>query len=128
MAGEADFESRIPAESLEVLLDLGAELGFDPTSSAEMESYLVELLSQSPGPGTSLSEWLRPRIETAFRSIAGRPEWIQNPDWQVGSGRPMWFIGQIGVPADAGLFHDEAMFYVFWDPESGVVRSVVQVS
>jgi hypothetical protein len=128
MSGEARFESTIPLDSLRVLLDLGREFGFDPLSSVEMEAYFACLLDHSPDTGEGLLEWIRPQVAQAFRCLVAAPRWIQNPNWQLHAGRPMQFIGQLDVTRAVGLFHDDASFYVFFDPPTGICRTIVQVS
>jgi len=128
MTGEAKFESKIPLDSLGVLLELGREIGFDPLSSVEMEAYFARLLDQSPDTGEGLLECLRPQVAQAFQCLVASPKWIQNPNWQLHAGRPMRFIGQIDVSRALGLFHDDASFYVFFDPPTGMCRTIVQVS
>ena len=39
------FESEIPWEKVEILLDLGNEYGFDPLSSIESEKFFKDLIS-----------------------------------------------------------------------------------
>ena len=128
MDGEDLFCSGIPAEYLELLLDLGIEYGFDPTSSIEMEDFMMSMLSEFSEQNGDLQEWMRSRLKGCFRCVKDSPVWIQNPDWQVESGRPMWFVGQVDIPAAQGVFHDDASFYIFWDNETGAIRCVMQVS
>ena len=130
IVGQKEFESEIPLEHLDALLDLGLQYGFDPTSSLEMERYLTTLLKDHAGSISTVgvSRALHPVIESAFRCVGSSPDWIQNPDWLIDSGRPMWFLGQLEIPADKGLFHDDAAVYVFLNSETGVVRGVTQIA
>jgi len=61
-----------------------------------------------------------------FRCLSTRPDWIQDPDWQWFDGRPLVFVGSIDAPP--GTFHDDARFYLFWSPEIGVTKCVIQVA
>jgi len=40
----------------------------------------------------------------------------------------MIFVGQIDTPQEKGQFHNYSSFYVFWDPETGVVDTIIQVT
>jgi hypothetical protein len=40
----------------------------------------------------------------------------------------MVFVGQVAVPQPTGYFHDDAAFFVFWNPDTGKVRTIVQVA
>lgn len=122
------FETRLPLESLNTLLDLGRRYGFDPMASVELEEYFVRILSGFEGDKTCLREWLQPRIEDAFRRISDAPRWLQGANWQMSTERPMTFIGQVDVPCGAGIFHDDASFYLFFDPTTGQCKSLVQVA
>jgi hypothetical protein len=124
--GDVDnFETKIPMEWLEVLLDLGVKIGFDPTSSLEMEEWCCRLIEHAvPQDITTI----RNAIESAFKRVRLKPNWIQNPQWPVGPNGPMIFIGQIDCPKSAELFHDDASFYAFFDPTTGERHTVLQVA
>ena len=122
------FESAIPAAYLDLVLEVAASHGIDPTSSADLEHYFAKTLELLTEAGPDLHQRLVFQIKRDFRSVGTDPRWIQNPNWQVAGGRPMVFVGQVDVPASAGLFHDDAAFYVFWGPATGEVRGVVQVA
>jgi hypothetical protein len=128
LANVDSFESEIPLEHLDILLDYGIEFGFDPTSSVEMESYFAKLILTYSGSQNDLHSWLGANIKETFRCVGKKPEWIQNPNWCIEAGRPMWFVGQINIPVESGVFHDDASFYIFWNPETGSVKGVIQVS
>ena len=121
-----DFETRIPNWALTVLLDIGSEIGFDPTASSESEDYFITVLQEFNGEQWELETWLRSKFAEAFKSVGALPEWIQNPSWQFSKKGPMIFVGQINVPP--GLFHDEASFYLFFDQETGTTKTIIQVS
>ena len=123
-----DFESRIPLDHLPFLLDLGAEYGFDPTSSIEMEEFFCRLIGGFDGSGEGMHEWLRKGVEEAFRYVSSRPDWIQNPDWPISRSGPMLFVGQVIAPPVPNIFHDDAAFYVFFEPSTGETRTVMQIS
>lgn len=120
-----NYESAIPPNWLDVLLDLGATLGFDPTSSTEMEAWCSVLINRCD---PCEERTVREKVASGFKCLSARPNWIQNPDWPVGKSGPMLFVGQIECPQTAGLFHDDASFYLFFDPETGERRTMLQVA
>jgi hypothetical protein len=128
VAGESAFESRIPEQFLEALLDLGREFGFDPLASVALEEYFANILAGFTGKLDQLNDWLRPRVAESFRCATYPPMWIQGADWQVYQQRPMIFVGQVAVPPISGVFHDEGAFYVFFDPETGEIRTIMQIA
>ena len=50
-----NFESLIPIEMLDILLDLGNEFSFDPTSSFESEKYFKNLIEKYDGDTARVS-------------------------------------------------------------------------
>lgn len=122
------FESAIPSAYLDLVLKAAASHGIDPTSSADLEGYFAKTLEFLTEAGPDAYQRLVFQIRRDFRSVGEKPRWIQNPSWQIAGGMPMVFVGQIDVPASAGLFHDDAAFYIFWAPATGEVRGVVQVA
>jgi hypothetical protein len=132
MQDESGFSSAIPTEFLDDVLDVGAEIGIDPTSSDESERYSQALITEFERlgrPKVEFRDWLRQRFWNDFQCAAPqRPEWIQSPEWPIVNGKPLVFVGQVELPASAGLFHDDAVFYVFMDSEKGVAKVVIQVA
>jgi len=124
---ENTFDSSIPLPDLEVVLSVCAERNIDPTSSVESEAFFADVLRIARENRVDLIEAVRDSL-SRFRSVSNPPLWIQNPDWQFANGRPMVFVGQINVPAQASQFHDDAHFYVFWDPDTGETKTLVQVA
>ena len=128
MVAEDSYESRLPLAGLRILLDLGNEFGFDPSSSVELEEFFFRLVNSYHGPPAGLGDWLRPILTHTFRCLSHPPRWIQNPNWQMCGHVPMLFVGQVDVRACEGVLHDEASFYVFFDPASGECRTVMQIA
>jgi len=124
---EDTFDSSIPLPDLEVILSVCAERNIDPISSAQSEAFFADVVRNANENRVDLIEAVRDSLNE-FRSISEPPSWIQNPDWQFANGHPMVFVGQINVSAQAGHFHDDARFYVFWDPDTGEINSLVQVA
>ncbi len=85
-----------------------------------------ELIAKSGGQtGNQLKKWLRERLLERFRYVAKPPRWLQSPSWPMGDKGPLVFLGQFDV---RGYFHDDAVVYVFQDPDSGECKSIVQVA
>ncbi|MDE7431572.1 MAG: hypothetical protein K2N34_06640 [Lachnospiraceae bacterium] len=127
MSEYIDFESEIPWKKMEVLLDLGNEYDFDPSSDIESENYFMELVSKYEFEEDNFMELLRRDIEREFRVIDKRPEWLQNPEWQFNNGKPMEFIGQIDIERNSIGLNSDATFYIFWDRETGETKMIMQM-
>lgn len=123
-----DFMSDIPWDKMEILLELGDEFAFDPSSSVESEKYFIELLSKYQNNDDNLTDLLREEIKKEFKVIEERPKWIQNPDWQFNNGKPMEFVGQLKVKQGKSELHDDAIFYIFWDREMGIIKTIMQIA
>jgi hypothetical protein len=120
------FDAKIPLEALNTLLEIGNELGFDPTASDEAEVFFLAKISEFSADHKNISDWLREEVPHFFICVGVFPRWIQNPAWPFTSDGPMTFVGQIDI--SSGLFHDEASFYVFIERKTGATKTVVQVS
>ena len=120
-----NFASRIPQESMTLLLDLGNEFHFDPLSSIESETYFLSLLENYRGP-EDLTAYLRTQIHRDFRFFNAPPDWLQGPDWPFHRGKPMYFVGQLDSTVRRDGFAYGLMFYVFWDPEDGATKTITQ--
>ncbi|HAD75232.1 MAG TPA: hypothetical protein DCG16_05570 [Gemmatimonadetes bacterium] len=105
--------------ALATLSELGADLDEDRLGP------LVAI--RFDGPRDGFLDWFARWAASTFRSLSGRPEWEQNPEWLYFDGVPMTFVGQVSVPPELSGLHDVASFYVFWDRDSGVTETVVQV-
>jgi len=128
MPSEDAFQSRIPAYALDTVLEVASVFGVDAAASIASEDYFARLVQAYKGRPSGLSAYLREHLACDFVFLTAPPVWIQNPDWQFLSGKPMRFVGQVDVAARSGVFHDDASFYVFWDPASGLARTVIQVA
>jgi hypothetical protein len=78
-----------------------------------------------PGTRDEVIATIATRAPEWFRSADKPPEWIQEADWPMFEGRPMAFLGRIPIPSSAGLFHDDAMAFLFI-ATSGVTETVIQ--
>ena len=123
-----DFTSEIPFDKMEMLLKLGNEFSFDPSSSVESEEYFLNLLSKYQNEGSDLETLIRKQIKKDFRVLDKKPIWIQDPEWQFNNGRPMEFVGQIEIKKEKIRLHDDAIFYIFWDREIGITKTIIQIA
>ncbi len=122
-----DFTSEIPLDKMKILLQLGKEFSFDPLCSIESEKYFISLLEKHHGNNDDeLREWLRPVVAKDFEAVDKKPVWIQDPEWLFNNGKPMTFVGQLEMKHNQRGIHHDAMFYVFWDKESGISKTVIQ--
>jgi hypothetical protein len=96
-----------------------------PDYPIEAEEFFTTLVSQFSDRDACLN-YIRLHLPTWFRSLSRRPDWIQGEEWLWWNGKPMVFVGSIDAPP--GTFHDDGRFYLFWCPDSGVTRAVIQVA
>ncbi|MBD5135606.1 MAG: hypothetical protein HDT39_06545 [Lachnospiraceae bacterium] len=128
MSEYIDFTSEIPWDKMEILLKLGNEFYFDPSSSIESEEYFLKLLSKYQGCDDDLVTLLRADIKKDFKVLDKKPDWLQDPEWQFNNGRPMEFVGQLEIGHDKNGLYDDAVFYVFWDREMGITKTIIQTA
>lgn len=69
---------------------------------------------------------LEPKIRKDFVCLNEQPEWIQDSDWQFNEGKPMIFIGQLSKGYNNLGISWDMIFYVFYDPDDGTVKTVIQ--
>lgn len=129
MSEYIDFRTEIPLDKMDILIDLGQEFSFDPTSSIESEKYFIKLLEKyKEYNNDELKKVLKEVLKKDFKLLNEQPDWIQDPEWQFNNGVPMIFVGQIEVKQNRKVFHDDAIFYVFWDSEDGETKTIIQLS
>ncbi|MHA6529393.1 hypothetical protein [Paenibacillus sp. BAC0078] len=122
-----DFTSEIPLDKMRILLQLGKEFSFDPLSSIESEKYFIKLLEKYQGNNDNeLKDLLKSVVSKDFEAVDKKPEWIQDPEWQFNNSRPMTFVGQLEIKYNTGRVDHDAIFYVFWDRESGITKTIIQ--
>jgi hypothetical protein len=77
-------------------------------------AYAQELLAEVGGANRKeKAAWLKTQIAERFKYLKAPPKWLQSPDWQFSDNRPLIFVGQLDI---AGLSHDTAALYIFFDP------------
>lgn len=90
--------------------------------------FLAPIAETFDGTSEEFVEYVRDRASEWYRSLGDGPNWMQEPEWQYFEGRPMVFVGALERrPRETGL-HDDAVFYVFWDPPTGVTQTVIQLA
>jgi hypothetical protein len=85
--------------------------------------YLLEKVGNRQGQ--VLRDWLKAELLQRFKYTKRPPRWLQAPRWPIREGCPLMFLGQ--VRAD-GLFHDAAQVYVFLNPTTGEVETILQLA
>ncbi len=115
----------IPDDVYEDVLSAVSNVGAD--LSHECEEFLAGIRTNFSGDDYQFVDFVRANTANWFRCVSSYPEWIQNAEWQFHNGKPMLFVGQIALPASAGIFHDEAAIFVFLS-ETGVIKNVIQVA
>ena len=124
-----DFTSEIPLDKLKILLQLGKEFAFDPLSCNESEKYFIKLLEKYQDYNDNdLKDLLGTAVAKDFQVVDKKPEWIQDPEWQFNNGNPMTFVGQLETKHNKIRLHDDAIFYVFWDREIGITKTIMQIA
>ena len=113
-----DFES-----VLDDLYDLSLPFGFAPDMSDEAEQLIAGLVEAYEGPESEFADWYRSRVAGLFRSESGPPDWLQDPEWPLVDGKPMLFVGHLDLQRGAHGYR----FFVFWAPEDGARRVVIQI-
>lgn len=123
-----EFETDIPEDILQFLYDLGSDYEFDPISSFESEKYFISLLDEFKTlKGSELFKALSERVQQDFVALNGvYPDWIQSSDWQFNDGKPMIFIGQLEKDYNKLGISSAIVFYIFYDKETGDIKSVSQ--
>ena len=115
-----NFEEMLPD-----LYHLVCWTGAMPDEPEEATEFFTRLVARFPDR-ESCHRHIAEHVPGWFRSLRGRPEWIQNSEWQWEGSHPMVFVGSIDAPS--GLFHDDARFFVFWSPKFGTTKCVIQVA
>ena len=123
-----EFTTEIPLDKMKILLDLGRKFSFDPLSCIQSEQYFIALLKKYQDHDDDLQDLLSAVVAKDFEVIDKRPEWIQDPEWQFNNGKPMTFVGQLELEQDKIKLHDDALFYVFWDRETGTTKTIIQIA
>jgi hypothetical protein len=114
------FEEMIP-DLFEVVPRSGAR----PDVPREAEEFFTQLVARFTDR-EACRRYIEEHLLEWFRCLRDQPAWIQEPDWPWEGGKPMVFVGSLDPPA--GTFHDDARFFVFWSPEIGTTRCVIQVA
>jgi hypothetical protein len=109
------------------LIQIVSTIGAQVDVPIEAEEFFAEIISNFEGTKQELLTFVESQIRTWFQSLSDPPAWIQEAEWQFDGGRPMIFVGQINVAAGT-LFHDDAAFFLFFSPQSGITKSIVQVA
>lgn len=89
-------------------------------------SYVASLLAEAPELSDKARKiWLRQQILAKFRYVKRPPKWLQDHIWPMSDAGPLVFLGQLKVD---GYGHDNAVVYVFHDPQTNTCQSVMQTA
>jgi hypothetical protein len=114
-------------EIYEDLMKIVTPFGADVDFPLEAELFLAAAVDPFTDKGECL-QFVQEHASDWFRSIADPPDWLQEAEWQFDAGRPMTFVGQLPIPVSTGYLHDDAALFVFWNPENGFTKTVIQVA
>lgn len=118
---------QIPIEQYEMLLDITDRCKVFPSSSQEMEEYFKTIIDEYGDlEKKEMKEKIRDRVKNEFIALRKRPSWVQNPEWPIHNGKPMIFIGQLTKGYNTLGISFDMVFYVFYDPKDGCVKTIIQ--
>ena len=112
-------------DMLDDLFRIVSQAGARPDVPDEAEGFFTSLVARF-SDREECRRYIEDHVFEWFRSFRDLPDWIQGPEWPWVEGKPMVFVGSIDAPC--GTFHDDGRFYLFWSPEIGVTRCIIQVS
>jgi len=105
-----------------------SEVGAQVDVPIEREVFFSQMLEGFADHREQFLDYVTKNVQEWFRVVEHGPRWLQEGEWQFSGGRPMVFVGQIDIPAARQFFHDDAAFFVFWNPETGETKTLVQVA
>ena len=109
------------------LCELCDKYSIDPESSIECENYFINLINGiNYATIEELIIVLEKIIKRDFLLMNKSPEWIQGSDWQFNNGKPMAFVGQLSKGYNVLGISFDMVFYVFYDPKDGCVKTIIQ--
>lgn len=109
------------------LCELCDKYCIDPESGIDSENYFKNLIkSINYTTIQDLIVSLEKIIKKDFIVMNKAPHWIQGSDWQFNNGKPMIFIGQISKGYNNLGISCDMVFYVFYDPTDGCVKTIIQ--
>lgn len=110
------------------LMRVGLRFGFRPDVPEGMEEFVRAVVGDYKGSPEGFEEWFSKRATECYRVLEERPGWIQDPEWPVYNGKPMVFVGQLDFREGTEyLGRHSGTFFVFWDPEAPMLRTILQV-
>lgn len=110
------------------LLAVVSEAYARPDVPIESEQFFAKFVEDFKGPPEECIAYIKEHLKDWFQHSGKPPVWIQDAEWQFSGGQPMLFIGQSDVSRTSGLFHDDASFYTFYSPETGELKTIIQIS
>lgn len=89
------------------------------------ENFLQEkVLSEIPEglSETKQINWCKTKLKELFKYENKPPRWVQEAEWPIVNGKPLVFKNQTKEKKD-----DERVYFHFYDPETGIEKTVMQV-
>jgi hypothetical protein len=108
------------------LLAIVSEVGARPDLSTGADKFFEGIIGSFSGSKEELLAYVREHLKSWFCCASEYPAWFQAEEWQYNNGKPMMYIGHTDMPAASYRFETDTRFFVFWDPESGETRTVIQ--
>lgn len=115
-------------EVYEQLIPIVSDAGAQVDVPIESERFFSDMAERHTGTAEEFLSYVKENVGGWFKAIGEGPDWLQEAEWQFSDGRPMIFVGQLDIPANAGYFHDDARVFVFWSQTGGETESVMQVA
>lgn len=72
-----------------------------------------------------IKQAIKERFKALFRYHTKPPRWIQNAQWIIKEGKPLFFLRQFEIK-DCQLFRENGFAYLFVNEENGAIETVSQ--
>jgi hypothetical protein len=72
----------------------------------------------------ALTQAIKNNFNQYFKFQSKPPKWLQNQQWLIKKGKPLYFVGQLELKQES--FHDNGVVYVFLNTETGEIETIKQ--
>ena len=110
------------------LLEIVAEAGAYINVPIESHQFYERLWREFHGSREDFLGYVRKNVSDWYTVMSVSPNWIQEAEWPFSDGRPMIFVGQVDIKGPSAWFHDDASFFLFWNPSNSEAKTVIQVA